>query len=223
MALTYDNLLNETPLWLYAGNRALVDNMPDVILKAERQLVLVIDHDLFRTTLPITTLPAGVSVVDLSDHDPLVMEVRGFRVRWRDGDDQWTPILPREAEYLTMLYSTQRPGRPKYYTQDGGFLQLQTFPTPDRDYDVEITANLYPPALGGSPVVEENVLTKQFPRAFEMAVYRQAAIFMKDDAASARYDSEMMAAIPEANTQSARRRRDETGQRPHETANASGR
>ena len=221
MALTYNELISQAPTWLYAENRSLVDNMPDVVVKAERQLVLVIDHDLFRTTLPGDTLLAGDSAVDLSANEPLIMEVRGFRVRWRDGDDHWTPIMYREAEYLAMLYSNQRQGRPKYYTQDGGFLKFQVYPTPERDYDIEITANVTPPALGAS--VQENVLTKQFPRAVEMAVYRQAATFMKDAAAEAKYDSEMMAAIPEANMQSARRRRDEAGTRPRETVNASGR
>lgn len=218
--LTYDELIRRTPEWLYATNRRLVNEMPAIVEQAHQQLIHVMDHDLFRTLVTTTVGPGNNGVLDLSTQDPRVLEVRAVRLRYRDGDDDWTPMRRRGLEFLSMLYPRNRPKRPGFYAEYNGPLVLKLFPNPDRDYDVEVTANVEPPVL--SPTTQTNIISQQFPRAIEKATFRQAALFQKNWEDAAKYEQEMMSAITEANAQVQRRKRDETEQRPMDTTNVDG-
>ena len=99
-------------------------------------------------------------------------------------------------------------------------LQYQFFPYPNMEYEVDVTMNLKPNGL--SDLVDTNVLTDQFPRAMEKATFRQACLFMKNVKDAQMYEAEMMQSVTEANAAIGRRKRDTTGQRPHETTNVAG-
>ena len=226
--ITYTELVRRVPLWLYADNTSLVDEMPNIITEAEDELILRLDHDLFQTALTGFTVgadpydPNGTAdLIDLSAEDPAIFEVRAIRLKLREQAHNWWPIHRRDIEMLSTLYANNSPGQPRFYATYPALLQYRVFPYPRTAYDVEITANVQPARL--SNTVDTNVLTDQFPRAMEKATLRQAALFMKDSGAAATYEGEMMQSVNEANMQVSRRRRDETGVRPVETANATGR
>lgn len=228
--ITYDELVRSVPIWVYATNRDIVAEMPRIISDAEDELVLKIDHDLFQTVLTGFTIgPPAVpdpgedySVFDLTDHDPRVFEVRAMRLAYK-GEHDWVPLERRPLEFLSMLYSRNKPGRPRYYAEFGDTLRLRVFPYPAQEYQLEVTANVHPLRLGPTPEAQTNRLTRDFPRAVEKACLRQAALFMKNWEDATAYGNEMTSALTEANAQMARRRRDETGTRPEETVNAVGR
>lgn len=219
MALSYDELLRRVPTWIYAGNRRLVDEMPTIIEQAEDQMLQVLDHDIYQTTLTGFTVGPGVKEIDLTANDPRVLEVRSIRVANWD-TDTWQPCQLRDLEYLTALFSDGRTGRPRYYATRGEVLRFELFPAPDHELQVEITANVEFTRLG--PDQQTNVLTIQFPRALEKAALRQAAIFMNDPQNEQRYETEFIAALNESNAQVGRRRRDEVGNKPRDTHNATG-
>jgi len=219
--ITYDELIRRVPKWLYAQNRSLVDEMPEMVSEAHNQLLGVLDHDLFRTILTgKQATPASNGVLDLSQEDPDVLEIRAVRVRYRNGDDDWTPLRVRDLEMLTELYARNRPSRPLYYAEYNGPLIIKFFPMPREDYDLEISANVEPPVL--SATVQTNVMSLRAPRAVEKAVLRQACLFQKNWEDAQMYEKEMAQAVTEANAQVQRRRRDDTEQRPVEAANVSG-
>jgi len=221
MPTTYDEIARRIPLWLYAQNRDLVNEMPAVTEQAHEQLINVMDHDLFRTLIPNLTLTeAEGGVLDLSTQTPRILEVRSIRINYRNGDDDWTPLQRRDLEMLTMLYARNRPNRPLYYAEYNGPLVMKAFPAPREDYSIEITANVEPPVI--SPANQTNIITEQFPRAMEKAVFRQAALFQKSWEDATIYEKEMMSAVTEANAQTQRRRRDETETKPVDTANVMG-
>lgn len=220
MAITYAELLRRIPLWLYAQNRSLVAEMPAIIEEMEDELMLVLDHDLFRTTLPPATISPAAPGLYLGAKTPAVMEVRAIALQYRSGSG-YTPLERREIEALRMLYPQHRPRRPRYYAEDGDLLRYAFFPPPDREYEVKVTANVRPLRLG--PNQQTNILTDQFPRATEKATLRQACLFMKNYTDAETYRAEMMQSVEEANLQTARRRRDETGTKGRETANTGGR
>lgn len=221
MSITYDELIRRTPEWLYSRNRSLVDEMESIVKQAHEQLINVLDHDLFRTIITGKVLnPATFGVLDLSAEDPRVLEIRGVRVQYRQGDDDWTPLRRRDLETMSMLYARNRPTRPLYYAEYSGPLVIKTFPAPREAYALEITANVEPPVL--SPATQTNIMSEWAPRAVEKATFRQAALFMKDWQMADAYKAEMVEAVTEANAQVQRRRRDDTGSRPVETTNVSG-
>ena len=220
MPLTYDELIRRIPVWLYAQNRTLVNEMPAIVEEAEDQLMLVLDHDLFRAALTPRTITSANPTVDLTNEDPQVMEVRSMRIRPRGPSGGWVPLMRRDIEAMEMLYSRDRPRVPRYYAEDDGILTYQFFPAPVVDTEVEIMANIHPLRLG--PTQQTSVLTEQFPRALEKATLRQGALFMKNQTDADRYEAEMMQSVEEANLQVKRRRRDTSGQRPRETANLTG-
>jgi len=219
--ITYDELIARVPKWLYAQNRSLVNDMPEIVKEAHNQLIGVLDHDLFRTILTgKQATPASNGVLDLSQEDPEVLEIRAVRVRYRNGDDDWTPLRVRDLEMLTELYARNRPSRPLYYAEYNGPLIIKFFPMPREDYDLEISANVEPPVL--SATTQTNVMSQRAPRAVEKAVLRQACLYQKNWEDAQMYEKEMIAAVTEANAQVQRRRRDDTEQRPVEAANVSG-
>lgn len=205
MATTYTSLVADVPVWLYAQNRDIVAKMPKLISDAEDQIYLRFDHDLFKAALPSIVVSAGTTDIDLSGLD--ILEVRSIQLRWRDNDNQWTPVLRRDLEAMSMLYSTNRPDRPVYYSEYGSQTDIRLFPTPRHDLLIKVMANVAPPKLG--PAQDTNIITERYPRVIERAVMRQGAIFMKNQQDAATYEKEMNDALSEANAQIRRHRRDE--------------
>lgn len=217
--MDYAELIRRTPEWLFARNRDILNaEMPNIVLQAHEQLVNVIDHDFFRTRVGALTLPTD-GVLDLPALVPRILEVRAIRVQHRVAGE-FTPLFQRDQEMLTMLYANNRPGRPRYYCEYDGPQVVKVYPQAPMALNIEITANVEPLPL--SPTNTTNVLGDKAPRAMEKATFRQAALFMKDQAAAATYEQEMMAAVVELNSAIGRRRRDETDTKPRTTANTTG-
>jgi len=215
--ISYTELARRTPLWLYANNRDLVVEMPNIIGQAEEQLLQVMDHDLFQTVITGKTVGPSSDILDMSAETPRILEVRAMRIKYRDLDRAWIPIFRRDIEMLSMLYPDGRARRPQYYAEYGGILKYRFFPYPDAAYDIEVTANVKFVPL--SATVDTNILTDQYPRAIEKATFRQAALFMKDMLAAQTYEKEMMSALSEANAQTSRRRRDVAATKPRDPSN----
>ena len=214
----YDELIAEAPQWLYAQNRDLVDNMPEVLAQAELQVYQRLEHDAFRDTINGLTLDTD-GVIDLTSVVPQVFEVRSVRVQYK-GDDSYVPLLERNIEYLEMLYGRAKPGRPLYYAEDDTTLYLRAYPKPSSALPLQIRANVEPTAL--SPSNKTNLVTQRYYRVIQLATFRQAAIYMKNEADTVRYTNELNDALSEANAQIARRRRDETETKPKDTSNKAG-
>lgn len=221
MALTFDQLVQNTPLWLYSNNRSLVQEMPTIVEMAHNQLINLIDHDLFRTIITGKSLLASTyGVLDLSSEDPRVLEIRAVRVQYQNDEQSWTPLQRRDLETMSMMYARNRPRRPRYYSEYSSPLVIKAFPQPDMDYVVEISANVEPPVL--SATNQTNIISEQFPRLMEKATFRQGALYMKNWEDAQIYEKEMATALSEANAQIQRRRRDDVETRPVETANITG-
>lgn len=216
--MDYDTLIDRVPTWMYAQNRDLVARMEEIVDQAHRQLFNIIVHEFFKTKITGLTIPI-TGELDLSGEDPAIMEIRGINVKYRK-DDEWTPLFRRDYETLSMLYARNRPNRPRYYAESSGPLILQVYPTPNMVYDIEVTANQECPVM--SPTVQNNILGDRAERALEKATMRQAALFMKDEAATATYEAEMTAAVNEINAAYARHLRDDAQERPRDTTNATG-
>lgn len=217
--MDYAELIRRTPEWLYARNRDLLNTeMPNIVLQAHEQLINVIDHDFFRARVANLTLPTD-GVLDLPTLIPRLLEVRAIRVQYRQAGE-FTPLFQRDQEMLTMLYANNRPGRPRYYCEYDGPKIVKVYPQAPMAMNIEVTANIAPEPL--SPTVANNVIGDLAPRAMEKATFRQAALFMKDQAAAATYEQEMMAAVVELNSSIGRGRRDETDVKPRTTANTTG-
>ena len=219
MSITYNELVTQTPQQLRRANDDLIAEMPRLIKDAEEEVILQLDHDLFRTIITGKSVSVGNAVVDLTDQNEL-MEVRSISMQYRSGD-QAPALEMRNQEYLEMLFSVNRPGRPRYYSNFEEWNKIKVWPTPNETYDLTIHANVEPtPLSGGNPT---NVISDKFPRVIQMAVFLQGAHFMKNDSDIARYEGELAAALTRANAAISRRRRDEVTTRPTEAANAVGR
>jgi len=217
--VSYDELLRAVPIWMYAQNKSLVDEMPNIIRQAQEQLMLLLDHDLFQTIITGKTVSDLTPVIDLTANSPRIMEIRAVRLDYRR-EGTFTPLFRRNLEYLTMLYADAKPGRPLYWAEYGDINKVKVFPLPRESYTLEITANVQPLPL--APGTQTNKITTEFPRAMEKATLRQACLFMKNEKDAATYEKEMNGAVDEANAALGRRRRDDTGQRPIDPANAKG-
>lgn len=216
--MTYDDLVARVPAWMYAQNRDLTTAMPLIIEQAHRQLFNIINHEFFRTKIVGLVLPT-TGELDLNTQQPPVMEIRAIRLKYRK-DDEWTPLFRKDLEALSMLYARNVPGRPRYYAEDEGPLKIQVFPTPDMPYEIEITCNQECPII--TEELQQNLLTDRAALALEFATLRYAAIYMKDAAGAASYATEMTSAVNELNAAYGRRLRDDTGERPRDTTNATG-
>jgi hypothetical protein len=217
--VTFDELKRVVPIWLYAQNKTLVAEMPQIIRQAEEELMLRLDHDLFQTILKGKTVSPASPLIDLTTEDPKVMEVRALRLDYnRVGN--FTPLERRDLEFLTMLYADARPARPRFWSEYGDINVLKVFPAPQIAYPLEITINVQPEPL--STTVQSNEITTQFPRAMEQATLYRGAVFMKNLKDAELYKAEMEASISEANAALARRRRDMTAKKPRDIANGTG-
>ncbi len=217
--ISYTELVRRVPLWLYAGNSALIAEMPTIIEQAQDLLETTIHHNEFRTEITGETVGTD-GLVDLSAETPRVLEIRAVRVKYRDRGDGWTPLQVKDLEALTMMFPLDRPARPRYYSERGGPLQLQLFPKPSAAMDLSITANVIPDRIEAG--TETNIYTAKYPRAVEKACFHFAAIFMKDYEDAQAYKADMMQALAEAGAQIQRRERDETATRPRNTTNMAG-
>jgi hypothetical protein len=221
MSITYNELIRRTPVWAYATNRDIVAEMVNIVQEAHEQIIGILDHDLFRTLITTKTLTqSSLGVLNLSAETPRILEIRAIRMRYRGGSDDWAPLMRRDLEMLSMLYARNRPRQPLYYAEYSGPLVIKAFPAPDRDYDLQITANVEPVVL--SPSNQTNIISTQFPRVMEKATFRQAALFMKNWEDAKIYEKEMVDAVNEANAQIQRRKRDTTETRPVDTTNVQG-
>jgi hypothetical protein len=213
MPLTYDALVSKIPVAAYARNQDLMDEMPDVVSRAAAYVTDRLDHDAFHAapqdvTIPTTgelALPAGT------------LEVRSLRVRFAGRG--WTPLLPRHVETLTALFAARPVGRPQFYGRAAEDTVL-VFPRPAQPVTAQLVVNLRPAALG--PATQTNVLTERYEAVLRAAVLREAALFMADQGLLSTYASETDTLLTAVNAGLARQRRDETAQRPMETANVRG-
>ena len=222
MSVTYDTLVVDVPRILMAENSRLVDDMDLIIRQAHELIFGVVDHDLYRATLPAIPLdPLGE--IDLSTEDPPVFEIRALRLT-RPGENQAIPLRRREVEWLTQVYHQGLLGEPLYYCEDGGLLQLRVYPVPDvTGYQVTPVVNQHPVVLGSDDgaggKVQTNVLTERASRALEKACLYQGALYMKNPADIETYKREFNEAVVQVNAQIKRRRRDDTGEQPRDATN----
>lgn len=217
--VSFNELKRVVPIWLYAQNKTLVAEMPNIIRQAEEELMLRLDHDLFQTILRGKVVSPTTPLIDLTTERPKVMEVRALRLDYtRVGN--FTPLERRDLEFLTMLYADARPARPRFWAEYGNINTLKVFPAPQMAYPLEITINVQPEPL--SDAVQENEITAQFPRAMEQATLYRGSVFMKNMTDAEMYKAEMEASIGEANAALARRRRDMTAKKPRDIANGTG-
>lgn len=227
MSITYDELVFRGPVWSYAQNTTLVQEMERIVETAQEQVIQRVDHDLFRDQLVKVVASPG-TLVDLTTFTPEVFEVRALLVPYPDpstlsSDGYFQPLRRRDINYLWMMYgNVRRPARrPLYYGETEERLKYQVFPRPAGSVVYRCAVNRRPPLL--SPTQQLNVMSTECPRVLERAVLRECAIFMKDAEGVQRYTTELNDAVKEINSQIERRRRDETGTRPIEAANTAGR
>ena len=218
MALTYNQLVADTPITLMAQNRTLAQNIDMIIRQAEDEIIERLDHDAFRTVLAgVITVDPSNAVIDLTATPSQVLEVRAMRL---DMGDQQVTLERREIERLRMTFNTFDQGVPRFYAEDDAPLIYRVFPVPDTAYPITVTANVEPDRLSLS--TQENLLTRRWPRLLEMAVLKHGARFMRNAADESRYGQQFDAALGGALMQINRRRRDETGTKPQTTANVTG-
>jgi hypothetical protein len=213
--MTYDELLRKTPIWAYAQNRELVDEMPGIVKGAQELLEQRLDHDIFRTTLP--SVDVGTDGI-LALQPGTVFEIRAVRIEHASGTGYY-PLRSRDIETCHALYGNHEQGLPHYWAYVDNDT-IEVFPKPWAQMSVVTVVNAKPPTLG--PTQQTNVISTDHPRPFEKAVLMQIGVFMLDDSLIQKYLNELNDAVTEANAQIVRRRRDETSQRPRETRNLTG-
>jgi hypothetical protein len=218
--MTYDDLIALIPVTLMAQNRTLADptELQRIVRRAEDEIIERIDHDAFRARLSGKTVtPGNGGEIDLTQEARRVLEVRALQLVLPDGV---YPLERREVERLNALYLGSYVGQPRYYAEDDIPMLLRVFPAPDQTYSINVSANIEPERL--SPVVQQSVLTRSYPRLLEMCALKHGAHFMRNPSDEQRYGALTDAALMEANTQLARRRRDETAVTTAQTANRVG-
>lgn len=215
--MDYNRLLTYVPSVLMAENRTLVDVMPDIIAEAEDEIYERLDHDAFRAYLGEFQATPASPKIDLRIETPRILEVRAMRV-FQDGAP--VPLKMRDEERMSAMWPFPVFGQPRYYAETPGPLMFRLYPAPEVEIDVGVAANQIPARL--TEPEPENVLTERYGRLLLNATLRAASRFMRNPNDEQRYAEEMGAALEEANTAIARRRRDETHTRRNETANRTG-
>ena len=219
--MNYNELLAEVPVVLRAQNSTLtnVNTFAGIVRDAVNQVVNLLDHEAFKTTISGQEIPTTGSFT-LASVDPPVLEIRSIEIRLDDAASYPTrPLIPRQVETLAALYPGGTTGAPQFYAETA-HLVLQVFPRPASSVFAEVRVNQRPATLSVSSPT--NVLTDRYPRILDNAVLRRAALFMKDYDALARYEAELAAAAQEVNAEVGRHRRDESSQRPRSTENVTG-
>jgi hypothetical protein len=213
MAITYDSLVLNAPVVLNAQNRTLATDMPDIIRRAEDEILERLDRDAFRALLSqgYTVTPTSPTF-DLTGEPQRVMEVRAVSATQTG---QTVALTPRDVEYLRQLFQGAQ-GTPRHYAEDDQPSVYRVFPTPDSTWTLRITANIEPLRLAVSN--QETLLTRNHARLTEMAVFKHGAIFMRNAADEARYGAQFEAALTEENNRFARRRGDASNRHAKDTA-----
>jgi hypothetical protein len=205
MTVTYDSLLNGTPVVLNAQNRTLPDDMPSIIRRAEDEILERLDRDALRVTLGTAyTVGPGNPTFDLNPEPQRVLEVRAVTA---SANGQHITLTPRDVEYLRQLFAGMQ-GTPRHYAEDDSPSVYRVFPEPDQIVQLRVTANVEPLRL--APTNQTTLLTVNHPRLVEMAVFKQAAIFMRNPADESRYGGLFEAALLAENSRFERRRGDTT-------------
>lgn len=212
--VTYLSLLTDIPAALNAQNSEMIDEMPAIIGRAERFVVGLLDTATLRT-MPWEMTVAPGELLWLPDD---FLEVR--QVAYANPAGGWMPIFPRQEEMLRARFSGRPPAPyPKYYAElYDRFLEM--FPTPSIELCVRISANRRPPYL--SECDPTNELTERHPDLLRAAALREGAVFMEDESQVAQYTQEAQSWAEISNRAAARRRRDESSQRPNDTSNVQG-
>ena len=218
--MTYDELIALIPETLMAQNRTLVSALvlQNIIRRAEDEIIQRIDHEAFRTVInPAFTIGPGNPTIDLSTQTNPVLEIRAVR-RLDNGIP--VPMERREVERMNLVYAQGDTGEPRFYAEDDSALLIRLYPYPDTAYQVQVTANVTPARL--SPVIQQSVLTRRFPRLLEHMALKHGAHFMRNPNDEQRYGNIAENALAEVNMQMMRRRRDETNAVATDTANVAG-
>lgn len=212
--MNFTDLQREVPRILMAQNSELTDcaTMRGIVERATERVVNLLDHDAFAvTSIPDQTVKAD-GVLDLSAPVLRVLEPRAVYFGRR-------PLLMRSEDSLLALYPVATPGDPVYYAQTAPRV-YRVFPAPGLPVTLSVRANVKP--VPASPDQPDNVLTRDYARLHTAAVLLETALFMKSREDEERWAAELGAAAGELNPAVARRRRDETGQRPRRTENVQG-
>jgi hypothetical protein len=219
MSITYNDLITISPVNAYSKANDLTTDLPRLVARAHEKVVQKLDHDLFETNLGSIPLPT-TGIGDFSGLgagvEARILEFRSVTVDDGSGDS-WA-LLPRDRGVLRALYPDNPQGAPKYYETPA--IGLRVWPRPDAAMTATVWANVEPltPTSGN----QSNVILTKHPNVMEWAVAREVALFLLDEAMSARFEAEMNEALLEANRQIGRRRRDESAQRPTEARNVVG-
>lgn len=209
---SYTELAAEVPISAFARNQELIGHMEQVIERAQIWVVNRLDHDAFRASRVAITIANDGIITKPAD----MLELRAVQLRYRGRG--WTALRRRSEEMLETLYASEPPGFPTFYAEtEDNYL---VFPKPSRDMEARVLYNANPPLL--SPTVDTNVLTDDYPEVIRAATMREAAIFMGDASLIPVFSEETTEVLSAANAAIARKRRDETGQKPIETTNARG-
>lgn len=216
MTTTYNDLITYGPLATYTANRDTVNEMPNLVRRAQDYITARLDHDLFAETAIDLTLADDGLVNDFSLPEKF-LEIRHFLIRTASGG--FFPILPRPETMLEALYPADRKGVPRYYAR----LRNRTykvFPRPWSATPARLRANVAPPTL--NPSVQTNILTEKFPGTFEVALLREAALFNLDMPQVELHTTTLRDMLGASNRQISRLARDESAQRLTETRNVEG-
>lgn len=214
--MTYDELLTYAPLALFARNRDTVVQMPQIVRQAQDYLVKRVDHDFFKTDLPLTAVDDDGRIY-ASGPPAGLLEYRSVVVEPLPG--RKVTLTRRSQEMLDALYNDGRRGQPRYYAMMAD-KSLQVYPSPPQEMGARVSANIEPPTLG--PDVQINILTIEFPELMQLATTHEAAVFNLDQGSTVTYAGRLSEALTAANRQISRRTRDESAQRPVETRNVTG-
>lgn len=218
MALTLSDLRTWLPDAILAPNAPdLAANIDTIINDAEYRLHDELDHDAFRDAFfGQTSNGAEIDVGALGS----VLEVRWIAAHGAGADR--IPLEPIDLAAAHALYADETATTPRFYAETGASFVYALFPPPPSgNVSLDIFVNVRPPLLADG--AEENVLTQRYPRVLRRACELEAATFMRqwrqiEERHRPRYDE----AVAAANADIARRRRDETGVRPRDTANVRG-
>lgn len=212
---TYNDIIAYAPLAAFLQNRDTVDEMPNIVRRAQTYITRRLDHDFFRQSVAPTTANAGgIVTVNVPEED--LLEIRSVAIGI---GSRRLPIPPRDYDMLVSLYHDGPRGQPRHwaYNPDG---ELQLFPAPGRVIDVFLSANVREPIL--SPALQQNRLSQLHPELMEQAVAMHVALFNLDPTATQLYSEQVQDLLMTVNAEISRRRRDETAQRPVETRNVTG-
>lgn len=212
---TYDDIIAYAPVAAFLQNRDTIAEMPQIVRRSQTYVTRRLDHDFFRHAFPGRTADA-TGVVTTGIDEGLLLEIRSISVVQGNRSH---PVHPRDFYMLEALFYDQPRGVPQFWahTPSG---EIRIFPAPGREVTVDISANIKEPVL--SPSQQENRISVHHPELMEQAVAMHVALFNLDAQAAQMYSDQLTELLVVVNAEIARRRRDETSQRPIEARNVTG-